>query len=110
MNKRWIAVAAAATFLSCSPSTPSSSDGKEAAKAEAPRGGGAGRGSGAPAAGNIDKAKVGDLIKRYYTSSGQIPEDVDHDGHGDQALAGDRPVRGIAAPCRAVRSRRRCRS
>ena len=33
----------------------------------------------APAAGaaKIDTAKVGELIKRYYTSSGQIPEDVE---------------------------------
>ena len=81
MNKRWIAIAAAATFMSCSPSTPGSSDGKEAPKADAPSAAQApAPAPAAPAAAgasaNIDKAKVGELIKRYYTSSGQIPEDV----------------------------------
>ena len=73
MMKRWIAFAAAATFVSCSPS-PGTGDGKDAAKVDAPPP------AAAPAAGaaaNIDKAKVGELIKRYYTSSGQIPEDVE---------------------------------
>ncbi len=36
MMKRWIAFAAAATFLSCSPSTPGTSDHKEAPKGDAP--------------------------------------------------------------------------
>jgi len=78
MDKRWIAVAAAATFLSCSPPPPSSGEGKEAAKADAPSAAQAPAAApaAAAAAGNIDKAQVGELIKRYYTSSGQIPEDV----------------------------------
>lgn len=80
MMKRWIAFAAAATFLSCSPSTPGSSEHKEAPKGEAPSAAQAPAAAApapAGAAANIDKAKVGDLIKRYYTSSGQIPEDVE---------------------------------
>lgn len=78
MNKRWIAIAAAATFLSCSPSSPPAGDGKEAAKPEAPSAAQAPAAAApaAGAAGSIDKAKVGELIKRYYTSSGQIPDDV----------------------------------
>ena len=79
MMKRWIAFAAAATFLSCSPSTPGTSDHKEAPKGDAPAAAQA-PAAAAPAAGaaaNIDKAKVGELIKRYYTSSGQIPDDVE---------------------------------
>ena len=80
MNKRWIAIAAAATFLSCSQSTPSSGDGKEAkpaapSAAQAPAAAAPAAAAAGSAAG-IDKAKVGELIKRYYTSSGQIPEDV----------------------------------
>ena len=80
MMKRWIAFAAAATFLSCSPSTPSSSEHKDAPKADAPAAAQAPAAAApapAGAAANIDKAKVGDLIKRYYVSSGQIPEDVE---------------------------------
>jgi protein-disulfide isomerase len=79
MNKRWIAIAAAATFLSCSPSTPSSGDSKEAPKAAAPNAAQAPAAvapAAADAAAGIDKAKIAGLIKRYYTSSGQIPEDV----------------------------------
>jgi protein-disulfide isomerase len=79
MMKRWIAFAAAATFLSCSPSTPSSEH-KEAPKGDAPAAAQAPAAAApapAGAAASIDKAKVGDLIKRYYVSSGQIPEDVE---------------------------------
>jgi len=77
MTKRWIAIAAAATFLSCSPSSPPGE--KEAAKPEAPSAAAPAPDPAAPAAGAsaaIDKAKVSELIKRYYTSSGQIPDDV----------------------------------
>jgi len=75
MMKRWIAFAAAATFLSCAPSPGTGTgDGKDTAKAEAPS---AAAASAAGSAANIDTAKVGELIKRYYASSGQIPEDVE---------------------------------
>ncbi len=72
MMKRWIAFAAAATFLSCSPSTPGSSEHKEAPKGEAPSAAQAPAAAApapAGAAANIDKAKVGDLIKdrRVFT-------------------------------------------
>jgi protein-disulfide isomerase len=80
MNNRWMAIAAAAIFLSCSPSTPSSGDGKEAPKAAAAPAAApapaAGAAAGTGSVAGVDKAKVGELIKRYYTSSGQIPEDV----------------------------------
>lgn len=80
MMKRWIAFAAAATFLSCSPSTPPAGEHKEAPKGEAPSAAQAPAAAApapAGAAANVDKAKVGELIKRYYVSSGQIPEDVE---------------------------------
>jgi protein-disulfide isomerase len=84
MMKRWIVIAAAVALASCSQS-PGTGDGKDAAKADAPSAAQApapaAPAPAAPAApaaaGDIDKAKVGDLIKRYYTSSGQIPEDVE---------------------------------
>ena len=76
MMKRWIAFAAAATFVSCSPS-PGTGDGKDAAKADAPAAQAPAAAPASGAAANFDKAKVSELIKRYYTSSGQIPEDVE---------------------------------
>src|SRR5690606_16165868 len=84
MMKRWIVIAAATSLAACSPS-PGTGNGQDAAKADAPTTAQAPAAApaapaapaAAGAAANIDKAQVGELIKRYYTSSGQIPEDVD---------------------------------
>jgi protein-disulfide isomerase len=77
MNKRWIAIAAAA-LVSCSPQ-PSSEQPKEAPKSEAAAPAAApAPAANAPAAdaAGADKNKIGELIKRYYINSGQIPPDV----------------------------------
>ena len=106
MMKRWIAFAAAATFLSCSP-RPGTSDHKEAPKGDAPAPQ-ADRGrTCCGAAANIDKAKVGELIKRYHTSSGRDPRRRRDGDHGHQAVRGPRSQRGIAPPVawRAVAGR-----
>jgi protein-disulfide isomerase len=79
MNKRWIAIAAAGTLLACSPESPSSKQGTESASApsaQAPAAAPA-QAPAAAAPANVDQAKIGESIKRYYTNSGQIPEDVD---------------------------------
>lgn len=78
MRKPWIAFAAALLWA-CSPSTPSSNEEKEAPQAEP-----AEKAAAAPAraataadAATADEGEIGELIKRYYVSSGQIPADVD---------------------------------
>ncbi|HEY8515878.1 MAG TPA: DsbA family protein [Candidatus Binatia bacterium] len=82
MDKRWIAIAAAA-IVACS-QQPSSDEAKQsptsqpaAATAAAPAPA-ANAPAAAPAGGTaaLDKSKITELIKRYYINSGQIPPDV----------------------------------
>ncbi len=80
MDKRWIAALAAGALLACSQESPSSDQKANTAPAPAaqPQAAAPAQASApapAPAA-NLDKAKISESIKRYYTNSGQIPEDV----------------------------------
>jgi protein-disulfide isomerase len=77
MKKGWIAVAIAVALAGCSsPGNNGQEKSAEpkaapAAQAEAPAAAPAAAPGTAP-----DKAKIGELVRRYYVGSGQIPEDI----------------------------------
>jgi len=82
MNVRWIAIVLAVGLLGCSgPKGNESGDsGSAQAPAAQPAESGVAEAQTPPAAqaasAAVDKDKIGEAIKRYYTRSGQIPDDV----------------------------------
>ena len=76
MKMRWFTIASAVVVLGCSGPNNTPSTASEGAKADnPPQAAPAAPAAAAPAASG-DKDKIGESIKRYYTRSGQIPDDV----------------------------------